>query len=351
MNSSTLTISAQHEKLKFILPLLCCLTCRSDLILTEDNCVCTQCKAEYPIINGVPRFVPSQFYQRTPEQDTIQEKTKNYFGFKWDNNQQWGFYTDEEAVRLQSMTGGRLGTISARQKTFDTKCRMEEADLVEGNIVLDAGCGNGRYTYEAAVRGKAFVIGVDIGYGSVKSAYENTKALDNVIILQGNLLNLPFKDGVIDRCFSNGVLMHTGNARQAFHEVSRCVKPEGIFVAHVYHLLNPIWEFNDWWIREITTRLSIEKNMVFATWMAFLAAQFDKIPGGLKFVNHFVRFVPSEVNMYDWYSAPIATHHTFPELAGWFEECGFEVLDQYPKKIKVFHTRWGINLKGKKRVL
>ena len=58
--------------------------------------------------------------------------------------------------------------------------------------------------------------------------------------------------------------------------------------------------------------------------------------------------------MFDWYSAPIATHHTYKELKEWFKDNNFEVLDDINKKIrsqeKVYPWKkpWAINLKGKK---
>jgi SAM-dependent methyltransferase len=344
--SKQISPAASLDVLARLQPLLECLSCRHDLTLEPECFQCRGCGSEYPIIDGIPRFVPEQFHSRTEQQDTLQEKTKNYFGFEWETFKDWGFIPDEavEADRQSEVYGG---TVSARRSAFDRKCRLDADDLAAGNVVLDAGCGNGRYTYEAAQRGQdALVIGVDIGYGSVRSAFANNRDNPNVIILQASLFELPFKAHTLDSCFSNGVLMHTGDAHRAFREIARCIKPSGSFVAHVYHRLNPIWEFNDAWIRSITTRLSIEQNMALATMLAALARQIDRIPGLLKRVNYVVRLLSTRHHMFDWYSAPVASHHTYPELLGWFEESGFEVRDHIPPRMKFFHSVWGINLKG-----
>jgi SAM-dependent methyltransferase len=329
-----------------LLPLLKCLRCSSDLELRENAFGCVSCSAQYPIIDGIPRFVPEAFYTLSTHHASIEEKTKNYFGFQWDYFKDWGYIADEDVPdeRCDEYFGG---TVSARRNAFDKKCRMDAEDLKTGSVVLDAGCGNGRYTYEAASRGDALVIGVDIGYGSVQSAYQNNQHHDNVIIIQASLFALPFKDDVLDSCFSNGVLMHTGNAHRAFREIARCIKPAGVFVAHVYHKLNPFWEFNDAWIRQITTRLSIEHNLHFARFMAGLAKRVDAIPNGLRNANYFFRLQKTVTHMFDWYSAPVASHHTYAELMAWYRECGF-IVDVVAPQPKFFNNIWGINLKCRK---
>ena len=326
---------------------LFCLSCKGNLRFKEDSFVCASCQNIYPIIKGVPRFVPESFYKLSEKNSNIEEKTKNYFGYQWDIFKDWGFIPDEEIPKGEEMEFYG-GTVSARRKAFDSKCRMTDKDLNDSDIILDVGCGNGRYTYEAATRGKALVIGVDIGYGSVKSAYENTKNKSNVLIMQASLFNLPFKSGVIDSCFSNGVLMHTGDAYKAFSEVARTIKYGGVLVAHLYHKLNPVWEFNDKLIRIFTTKLSIENNLKLAEILARVAKSIDKIPNCLKWANLFLRLQQTKIHMYDWYSAPVASHHTYDELARWFTENGFIVMDNIPKFDSILFRPWGFNLKGMK---
>jgi len=331
-----------------ILEILCCLECKGDLELSNEGLSCKRCLEKYPIIDNIARFVPEGYYKLTRDAQNIEEKTKNYFGFEWDYFKDWGFIPDEsvsEEKRLE-YTGGM---VSSRKMAFDSKCRMTEEDLAENKIVLDAGCGNGRYTYEAATRGKALVIGVDIGYGSVLSAYQNTKDLDNVIILQASLFNLPFKDRVIDSAFSNGVLMHTGDAKKAFVEIARTVKSKGVFVAHLYHRLNPVWEFNDWLLRAFTTRLSIDSCLKLSKFLARVAKTVNHIPNGLRFTNLFLRLQPSIIHMYDWYSAPIATHHTYDEVEEWVGKTGFGIIEsKKPDKERLLSKPWSLTVKGRK---
>ncbi len=336
-----------------ILHLLQCTQCKGDLQISPNNFHCTQCNKEYPIIDDIPRFVDDSFYSLNKKNPTIESKTKNYFGYEWEHFKDWGFIKDQDVpdAEIDRYKGGR---ISDRENAFNSKCRLLEKEI-SGKVVLDAGCGNGRYTYEARKRGddKSILLGVDIGYGSVESSFDNTKEFENIFILQASLFNLPLKNHCVDSCFSNGVLMHTGNAKRAFTEVARTVKAGGVFVAHVYGKLNPVWEFNDWWLRQITTRLSISWCMRLSSAMAKLSGLINKLPNGFTISNLFLRLQPSLIHMFDWYSAPTASHHTYKELFNWYNENNFTIADDVPQKLSeqksLTKRPWGINAKGKRR--
>lgn len=350
--AATQASASQQARMTLLQSLLQCKSCSAGLIYEQTSYVCSSCAARYPIIDGIPRFVPAAFIERDDAVDTtlnndLSRKTKNYFGFEWDYFRDWGFIPDEEAAKDGRACGG--GSVSDRARAFQSKCRMDEQDLRPESIVLDAGCGNGRYSYEAARRGPRLVVAVDIGYGAVTSARDNTRDFDNVVVVQANLHELPFRAEVFDACFSNGVLMHTGDARRAFREVARTLRPGGSFVAHVYQHLNARWEENDRLLRNFTTGLSIEDNLELAKILSELARFLDRFPGALARANEHLRLQCTEHHMFDWYSAPIATHHSYAEVAAWFAENGFALLDSLPANPDAPTGDWACNLKGRKR--
>lgn len=343
--------------------------------LKDGVFLCKNCHNYYFLINYIPRFIPvnvfiktnflSQFYEEyreklekmnislsereinfTEDDYQIRLKTIEYFGYEWKKFINWGWIKEDEIITEDRIryTGGFISnTISA----FRTKSLMNENDLANGKLILDAGCGNGRFSNQAAKYG-AEVIGVDIGTGAVEAAYDNTIKRENIHIIQGDLFKLPFKKNVFDAAFSIGVLMHTGDAYRAFKSIASHVKVGGVFTTHVYHKLNPVWEINDFLLRKITTNISIKSNLKFANFMSKLGRLLSKMRL-LNAANLFIRVQPTLIHMYDWYSAPIATHHTYDEVKKWYVENDFEILMTKKSKSHNFFIKpWSLTLKGKK---
>jgi SAM-dependent methyltransferase len=121
-------------------------------------------------------------------------------------------------------------------------------------IVLDAGCGLGRFTVASAQFGAKLVVGIDLS-GSVDLVFEHTRHLPNVLIIQADILALPIAP-VVEYGFSVAVLHHTADPRGAFLQLVSRIVPGGSVSAWVYgrenngwilHLVNPI--------RRLTSRL------------------------------------------------------------------------------------------------
>ena len=261
-----------------LLKFLCCPECERDLILFtfHEDCEeiiggylrCLLCTTDWLIIDGIPRFVSNDYIKNLDsfqaflkkyatklgaadysinngggEKDSalkeLKNKTSNYFGYEWDYFKDWGWIKGEDITEEEKKYDYRGGLISNTESAFKKKCMLDAGDLEKKKLVLDAGCGNGRFTNQASKYG-AEVIGVDLGYG-VESAYEHLKNSKNVHIIQGDLFYLPFKKNIFDIIFSNGVLMHTGDAKKAFCSITKHIKPGGIFVSHLY----PAFHFQD----------------------------------------------------------------------------------------------------------
>lgn len=333
--------------------LLRCPTCGGDLTLTswaqdgehimEGVFVCQGDNGHwFPVRGGIPRMLaPEHRYE--DEQDItwgklhvndllaagaapnsvpteadllqLQQHTIRNFGFEWRTYDRFGW--DDDTYDLDY-------TYAA----FKKKAMLSDAQLTAGQLVLDAGCGNGRYAYAASQNGAA-VIGMDLGHG-VEPAFANTRDLPNVHICQADIFHPPFAPGTFDAAFSIGVLMHTGDARRATHTLARYVKPGGSLTVHLYGKGNPIYEFNDAWLRRLTTRMSIQRLMGFAERVSRFSAFLDRI-NQRRFVDRFFRVESHPHCMFDWYAAPIATHHTYPEVHGWFQEIGWQVAESGPQ--------------------
>jgi SAM-dependent methyltransferase len=190
-------------------------------------------------------------------------------------------------------------------------------------LVLDAGCGNGRYSYLASEHGGR-VIGVDLS-DAVDAAAENTEGCDDVQIIQGDIFRLPFAPGAFDVIFSIGVLMHTGEAQLAVQHLRPLLAEGGSLTVHLYGKGNPIYELADRLLRSSTTKRSLAElerftDRAFRLQRMLARVRLDRV------ANRFVRLDPHPHCIFDWYSAPIATHHTYPEVRAWFDELGLRVV-------------------------
>lgn len=105
------------------------------------------------------------------------------------------------------------------------------ANLKEGEVVLDLGCGAGFDVFlasrEVGFSGK--VIGVDMTEEMIKKAENNAEKnkITNVEFLLGEIENLPIEDNTIDVIISNCVVNLSPDKEQVFKEAKRVLKNDG----------------------------------------------------------------------------------------------------------------------------
>ena len=90
--------------------------------------------------------------------------------------------------------------------------------LVDGRIVLDVGCGQGKHR-DIVIAGGGFWIGIEPFVGGAHS-------------IGGSAEKLPFRDSSIDTIIMDSVLEHIPDVGAAFNEVARVLKPGGSFVGY-----------------------------------------------------------------------------------------------------------------------
>jgi len=108
-----------------------------------------------------------------------------------------------------------------------------DGNFLAGKMVLDAGCGAGRHAKEAVKRGAKEVFALDIS-NSVDAAFENTVAEPSIHVIQGDIFNLPFKDGTLDLIYSLWALPHTHNPPEGFRGMSRHLREGGTIIVYLY---------------------------------------------------------------------------------------------------------------------
>jgi SAM-dependent methyltransferase len=101
-----------------------------------------------------------------------------------------------------------------------------------GDLVLDAGCGTGRYLGRLRARG-ARVVGADFSLGMLRVA---RRAFPDVLLVQADLLRTwPFGDAALDAVLCALVGEHLDALAPFAREMRRVLRPGGRVVFSVYH--------------------------------------------------------------------------------------------------------------------
>lgn len=244
------------------------------------------------------------------------------------------------------------------EATFLVKTGIAPAALA-GLLVLDAGCGGGRYARLAGRHG-AKVVGVDLST-AVEKAAELCADLPDVSIVQGDLLDLPLAERQFDLAFSIGVMHHSPDPRRAFAQVAARVKPGGRLAVWLYRKNSPPQEWINSALRAATTRLParvLEPGCVALGVLGGIPVLNRTLNKVANFSNH-PDWTLRVCDSFDWYAPRYQSHHTVAELQGWFTEEGFGDLVVLPPARSGRLYDWayhhdlvigsGVNVAGTKR--
>jgi SAM-dependent methyltransferase len=108
---------------------------------------------------------------------------------------------------------------------------LERLDVGPGDLLLDAGCGEGRHCFGALARG-AGVVGLDLDRDSLRAGgaalRRRGRELERLAsVLQGDAFALPFRDASFDRVICAEVMEHVHDYRGAARELARVLRPGG----------------------------------------------------------------------------------------------------------------------------
>jgi SAM-dependent methyltransferase len=302
-----------------VLAILRCLDCQSGLNSEADGLVCTGCGRQSPLRNGVVRFVGAQEYAGS-------------FGFQW---------------KLYARTQLDDPTSQKSERAFRRRTGFRPEDLA-GKLVLDVGCGMGRFA-EVATRWGAHVVGIDLSLASEVAA--KNLAERNATIFQADVFKLPFAAESFDYIYSIGVLHHTPDCERAFKSLPGLLKPGGRIAIWLYSAYNPWYRMSDVY-RKVTRRMSPQTLHTLCRGVVPLYGihqVLKRIPllgkGASSVLAWIIPMSFSKdstwrvLDTFDWYSPWYQSKHTYEEVFRWFEACGLKDLRVIEQPIAVQGTR------------
>ena len=286
--------------------ILRCTRCLASLDHREDGLVCALCGAKFPLIRGVIRFVKEQQYAKS---------------FGW----QWRHYPKTQ-LDLHGSTS---------DEDFRKRTGIDPHEL-RGKLVLDVGCGMGRFA-EVATRRGAQVVGVDLSDACEIAAQNLTNR--NFSAFQADVLQLPFAPETFDYIYSIGVLHHTPDCEKSFKSLPQYLKPGGTIAIWLYSGYNKWYRFSDFYrkfTRRMSPRLLHSMLRVAVPFFYWVDRALKSIPAMGRPVAGLIHHVfPVNLNSdpaarlldtFDWYSPEYQSKHTYEEVFRWFETCGLEAL-------------------------
>ena len=122
--------------------------------------------------------------------------------------------------------------ISFNQHKSWRKKVMKRMQVKRGAKALDVCCGTGDWTLQLskAVGNKGHVTGLDFSANMLKVAEEKCALINNIDLVQGNAMELPFDDHQFDYVTIGFGLRNVPDYLQALKEMYRVVKPGGMVV-------------------------------------------------------------------------------------------------------------------------
>lgn len=306
---------------------LICPTCQHNLSLIETQSTaehvesgtlrCENCAAEYPILRAIPRFVPQANYAQS-------------FGLEWQ-------------IHARTQYDSQTGTQTSEKRFFE-ETRWPH-DLT-GETVLEVGSGSGRFT-EIALKTGAMIVSMDYS-DAVDVNYASNGHAPNLLIVQGDLYNMPFRRDFFDKLLCIGVLQHTPDVKRSFMTLPAFLKSGGKLVTDVYrkHGYPKQLLVTRYWARPFTRRLpphrlyQLCERYIKLMWP--LAKLLHKIPRIGKNLN-WALLISDYIGRYDFPDDTLrewAVLDTFDMLSpaydqpqtletfrAWFEEAGLADID------------------------
>ena len=175
---------------------------RTEVEILEGALHCPDCGAVYPIRDGIPRLLPPG---------------------------------SEEGPATAHRWSAFPGGARTWEGTFlELVAPLGPNDLL-GKLVLDAGCGYGRFATTAARYG-AEVVALDSSGDAVVSAAHNCADQHRVHVVQGDVLRPPLREERFDLVLAFGLLHHLDDPDAAFRALGELLHSGGRMAMQVYGL-------------------------------------------------------------------------------------------------------------------
>ena len=313
------------------LEFLTCPACRGDAPLRADGgadddeittgaLICERCGAAYPVRDGIPRFVAED------------HRDYDNFAFQW---REW------RTVQIDRLSHHDL---SERRFLADTRW---PPDWLRGRLILDAGCGAGRFADIAALNG-ATVIACDISTAIDAAHLTLGDHGDQIACLQASIHALPFRRGVFDGVYCMGVIQHTPDPARTMNALPPFLKPGGRLVYNFYERgLSPRLQVVKYALRLITPHLPGRATLALSRALVAVFFPLTRLLSRvryIRFANHFMPIAATHsaeltreqqyrwtlLDTFDWYGPRYEKRQDHRAVTALLEDAGLVDVNGAP---------------------
>lgn len=151
-----------------------------------------------------------------------------------------------------------LGQNKSASELMERKL-IKDADIQDGQQVLDAGCGTGTLGFEiAGLYPNTKVYGIDLLYDHLRVTHQQLTNFPAIFFSQQDYHNLAFGDNSFDRIFFCESLIHAQDKSKLLSEAFRVLKPGGkIIIADIFMLNSNLSEEDQLGLSELSEETGI----------------------------------------------------------------------------------------------
>ncbi len=194
------------------LSLYACPGCKGDLALLNDGLQCQVCRITYPLVDGIPDFMPADV-RRDANQvvrnvERIDRMARVY-------ESRWWY-----PLVLTVYAGWRKTSLPEIVRV------VGEMIQTDGRLILDAACGPATLGRRVLSPGQA-LYGADISLGMLRAGrtYAQRERLPDVHFARAKVEALPFRATTFDAAICGGALHLFPDTVAALQEIGRTMKP------------------------------------------------------------------------------------------------------------------------------
>lgn len=321
---------------------LVCPNCSSSLKLISKHklkdwildgklvCKNIKCAREYFIDKGLAKLILFKY--------TDEKNVAFSFGFEWKAHH-------DGRIERETL----FGRSEEEELAYFFKATSLKPQDLKGKLILDAGCGSAKLTRLISRFSPRYIFGVDI-HSALNELVKFCRDNNICDVIQADIYNLPFPPETFDIIWCNGVLHHTPDPKEAFNQLAKYVKPNGLLYVWVYDSFFSPYKF----IKNIFRMIGFDRiphNYLFKlcqilTLISCIIHPIYRVitiplllflKNSKRFTNTLRKRSNAEFLMtwFDALSPKYESRHTKKEVTEWFKGNGFIDLKYYDYQIGI----------------